>query len=692
VKNLRYKSPIGHIGSICFISYCLLFFFTSTASCQIKYWVEFKDKEITGGEFKPGNQIFDRIAKDFSPKALKRRAQALGTDQIEKIITIEDAPVNLKYLDSLRSLGIQPITISSWANAASAYMTDAQITILKKQSFVRRVNTLAISKTNTQEIAQTPAIQNPMLPVVNDVPEVLPIPAGYDSVIYHYGADSDLYRVNVPPLHAMGFDGSGVTLGFLDVGFRWRAMRATSMHHVIGEYDFIFHDSITANEPDDDPGQDTHGSGVLSLATGYLPDSLIGPAYNPDLILAKTEDVRSEHPIEEDNYAAAIEWMEKLGVDITSSSLGYFTFDSGYVSHTYADMDGKTTVCAQALERAAHLGVLCCTAMGNGGTTNYPYIITPADADSILSVGALEQFDSIAAFSSRGPTADGRLKPEICALGVSNWHENPNDLLSNFGAGTSFATPLVSSSCALIKQAHPEANAQAIRAAVMRTGIRQPGQHPDTAYGNGRLDAYQAALSLGTIIGTIKTWRVDSIHHIEAGLAANNHIINPKVIFAIGEQGAFNNVLPLSLVTDSLIYTATFPSLNKGTLVRYYIETSDGGDTNTRSPRNAPATVYQFHISDTITKALGVDKTLSDSELSLSPNPAHDLLNIRLQTDELVLFTINDALGRELLRYTANPNLRELQIHINKFPRGTYTLRAESPSGRFRSTRKFIVL
>ena len=147
----------------------------------------------------------------------------------------------------------------------------------------------------------------------------------------------------------------------------------------------------------------------------------MGPAYNPDLLLAKTEDLRSERPIEEDNYAAAMEWMEKLGVDITSSSLGYFGFDSGFVSHTYADMDGKTTVSAKACKRAAQLGVLVCTAMGNGGgNAAYPYLITPADADSIISVGALDVNDTIAGFSSRGPTFDKRLKPEICAPGVGN--------------------------------------------------------------------------------------------------------------------------------------------------------------------------------------------------------------------------------------------------------------------------------
>ena len=534
---------------------------------QTKYWIEFKDKGISASQFKPGNPVFAEAVKGFSPKALKRRKEALGTSRIDEIITIEDAPVSTRYLDSLRTLGISPITISSWANAASAFLNDSQVRSLRKLSFVLRVGLLPTAKKSTQRIEEQESVFLPSINAGNDEPEVLPIPAGFDTIIYHYGpAAQQLKDINIAPLHAMGFDGSGVMLGYLDVGFRWRAMRSTKMHHVVAEYDFIFHDSTTANDSLDVPDQDGHGSLVLSTATGFFPDSLMGPSYNPDLLLAKTEDVRSERPIEEDNYAAALEWMEKLGVDITSSSLGYFTFDSGFVSHTYADMDGKTTVCAKACARAAKLGVLCCTAMGNGGNNAYPYLITPADADSIISVGAVALNDTLAGFSSRGPTFDKRLKPEICAPGVAILCQTNEDTFTE-ASGTSLATPLASGACGLIKQAHPEASAQAIRKAVMKTGVLFAGQLPDTAYGYGRIDAYNAALSLGTVIGTLRTWRVDSIHHVEVGIAANNGVRNPKIVYAYNLGGQFTNNLPLTLAADSLIYTATFPALQKGTHV-----------------------------------------------------------------------------------------------------------------------------
>ncbi len=668
---------------------CFLLLLPALTHSQTKYWIEFKDKGIASPAFIPGNPIFDATVKQFVPKALKRRSEALGTTTIESLITIEDAPVSSKYLDTLRQLGITPITISNWANATSAFLSEAQINLLHNLSFVSRIKPLATSKNNTQSIAKVTSIFLPLQDIHSDEPEILPIPAGYDTIIYHYGGSyPQLRRINVSPLHAMGFDGNGITLGILDVGFRWRAIRAVKMHHVIAEYDFIFHDSVTSNESNDVPDQDGHGSLVLTAATGFFPDSVMGPAYNPDLLLAKTEDLRSETPAEEDYLAAAMEWMEKLGVDITSASLGYFGFDSGFVSHTYNDMDGKTTIAAKACQRAARLGVLVCSAMGNGGTTGYPYMITPADADSILSVGALDVNDTIAGFSSRGPTFDKRLKPEICAPGEQVWTMTHDDTFT-YAGGTSLATPLVSGACALVKQAHPEASAQSIRKAIIKTGILFPGQQPDTAYGYGRLDAYNAALSLGTIIGTKRMWRVDSIHHLEVGIAANNGVKFPTIKYSLGSISSVINLVPAS---DSLIYTATFPAFPKGTHIHYYVETSDGADTLTRYPRNAPDSMFDFYVGDTIINQKSVAEITATKELTLSPNPTHDVIDIRVQTDEAVTYKITDILGREIISYSATPNVREIRIRLDRFAPGTYYLEARSISGKFLQNKKFIVV
>ncbi|MEI8133951.1 MAG: S8 family serine peptidase [bacterium] len=641
-------------------------------------------------EFKPGNPIFDATIKGFSPRALRRRASVIGSNQSEKLISIEDAPVWSRYLDSLNVLGINIQATSSWANAVSAYLDSAQLRLVRKLFFVSRVSPIATAHHGELTYEE---INDPFLSTIKpltEIPTVLPIPQGYDSIIFHYGlTDTQLTRINVPPLHAMGFDGSGVLLGFLDVGFRWKVMETTKMHNVVAEYDFINHDSLPANDSLDAPDQDGHGSIVLSAATGFFPDTIIGPAYNADLILAKTEDVRSEKPIEEDNYAAGLEWMEKMGVDVTSCSLGYFGFDSEFTSHTYSDMDGRTTVAARAAARSAGLGVLNCSAMGNGGNNSgYPYLITPADADSIISVGALEENDTIANFSSRGPTSDHRIKPEICAPGVKvhTWSNN-----NSFAAatGTSLATPLISGGCALIKQTHPEASAQAIRNAVMKTGIRT-NILPDTAYGYGRLDAYQAALALGTIIGPRRTWRNDSIHYIEVGIAANNHVRFPVIRYS---YGVFNSVFNLHLATDSLIYTGTFPTLKRGTHVRYFIETNDGADTLTHSPRNAPDSMFEFNIGDTtIDSHIGVVEGSEISDISIWPNPTRGIFTVQSYLTGATSIRIIDAVGRTMLQYAMPSEIHQLRINVSTYPPGVYELESLSHYSQKVSVQKLIVL
>ncbi len=195
------------------------------------------------------------------------------------------------------------------------------------------------------------------------------------------------------------------------------------------------------------------------------------------------------------------------------------------------------------------------------------------------------------------------------------------------------------------------------------------------------------------IIGTVHVWRIDSIHHLEVGIAANNTIINPEIVFAIGDHGAFNNAIPLDLATDSLIYTAAFPPLKKGLHIYYYIEAIDGADTITRLPRNAPDSVFSFYVGDTIvTPPSGVKANTTSPELTLSPNPAHDIINIRAQTDEAVSYKITDALGHEILVYDAGPNIDEIRIRLNRFASGTYYVQARSVSGKFIKNGKFIVV
>jgi serine protease AprX len=397
-----------------------------------KYWVEFTDKGISKIEFRTGNTLYDETFKRFSPDAIAKRENLVRMGAIENILTIEDAPINLKYIEELESFGINVVGESRWSNAVSVIASDDQLTRISSLPFVKNVRPVLIGAKLESSQSLSPFLYSNGFE--RDEPQLITREYGYDSIIYHYGGSaSQLERTGVRPLHAMGLDATKVKIGFMDTGFRWEAMRTTKDRNIVYEYDLVYRDSTVANEPSDVADQDGHGSVVLSAAVGYLPDSVVGAAYNADIYLAKTEDLRSETPAEEDNYAEALEYYESQGVHIASSSLGYMFYDLPYESYLYEQLDGKTTISARAASRAASLGVLCVTAMGNGGTTGYPYLITPADTDSILSVGALDVNDSIAAFSSRGPSADNRMKPEVVSPGVKVWTMNNADMQQEAG-------------------------------------------------------------------------------------------------------------------------------------------------------------------------------------------------------------------------------------------------------------------
>jgi serine protease AprX len=332
--------------------------------------------------------------------------------------------------------------------------------------------------------------RRPPAPLPSPVDERAPAagdscPAGGDPV---YGPSDMPYRqLHLRPLADAGYEGTSVRILILDGGFN-TLDPAFGGVTVTAQRDFVFDDSIVRDEPNDVPGAQYHGTAVWSLFAGFVPARLVGIARGASYLLAKTEDVRSETRVEEDNYVAALEWADSIGVDIASSSLGYLTFDNGF-SYTPAQLNGDVAVTSVAADSAAAHGILLVTAAGNAGP-GFRTLVTPGDAHAVITAGAEDSLGTIAAFSSRGPTADGRLKPDLTAPGVAVCAVAGGTL--GRLDGTSFATPLLAASAALVKQLHPALGPVALRAALRATGNNRAT--PDSTRGWGRPDVSAAAV------------------------------------------------------------------------------------------------------------------------------------------------------------------------------------------------------
>ena len=428
-----------------------------------------------GEKYRAWVYLIDKIGAEsirLSEKTLLRRGRT-GLDISPLWLDLSVSP---KYVKMIQETGANILHHSRWLNAVSVLATESEllkiqalpcVQVLKPIPLYRKKNYL-----ETENSSRTAA-----LPSLLD---------------YGYAQDQ-IEQINVHLVHEAGYTGAGIRILVMDTGFNLEHVVFDSLN-LIDQWDVINNDSETANETDDEEnnGQDHHGTIVLSVMAGYAPGSLIGPAFNAEYLLAKTEMVEQEIQQEEDNYVAGLEWGEQNGADVVSTSLGYLDW------YTYEDMDGNTAVTTNAIDIAVGLGMVCVTSAGNEGNVNWYYIIAPADADSVISVGAVQQNGNIAGFSSHGPTFDGRIKPEICARGVDTWGCNYYDMTGyNNYDGTSLAAPLVAGAAALIRQAHPEWSAMEIRNAMMMTASQNG--NPANDYGYGLIDTWEA-IHYGTTI------------------------------------------------------------------------------------------------------------------------------------------------------------------------------------------------
>jgi hypothetical protein len=328
-------------------------------------------------------------------------------------------------------------------------------------------------------------------------PSTLSIPNRSSSILdLNYGPSlAQVQSVNIPAVHNSRNYGQGVVVGVFDNGFRLlnHEVFDSLRTRIVATYDFVDHKvSVVPNDPRTNFG--AHGVVTLSTLGGCKPGELIGPAFGASFILARTENDSSETPIEEDNWVAAIEWADSIGVDITSTSLGYLDYAQPYASWTWQDMNGNTALITKAADMAVGKGIVVVNSAGNNGlNSSHNTLNAPADGDSVLTIGATTAGGTRAVFSSVGPTTSvpAGIKPDVMAMGVAVRCASPTDPIAYiYSQGTSLSCPLAAGVAALILRAKPDATPKQVADAMRLTASQ--ANAPDNLMGWGVINAVAA--------------------------------------------------------------------------------------------------------------------------------------------------------------------------------------------------------
>jgi serine protease AprX len=424
----------------------LILFFCSeiqagTRDRVYKFWVELTDKK--------DNEYSLLRPWDFlSSRAIARRERAgSGT-------TLEDLPVTQKYINAVGQTGVKVLLASRWMNAVLVSTTDSALSIaLKELYFVKNVSLMGIWNRKRGMAETAPDAVEQMSLTASEAPKRIEVGNKVKDEDYHdgYGLGwKQISQINGQYLHQQGYKGSGIRIAVLDAGF-YRADRMAAFDSLfqtdryLGSVDLI--DRGTGVFEDDD-----HGTNVLSCLASYAPGVMIGTAPEASYMLIRTEDAGSETPSEEVQWLCGVEYADSAGIDMISSSLGYTEFDDSRFGHKYEDLDGHTTLITRAANMAWDRGMIVVNSAGNEGDEKWKHIGAPADAAGVIAVGAVDEDGNRAAFSSIGPTADGRVKPDLMALGKRTTIINSNGyyIRSN---GTSYSAPVLAGAVACFLQA-----------------------------------------------------------------------------------------------------------------------------------------------------------------------------------------------------------------------------------------------
>ncbi len=387
-----------------------------------------------------------------------------------KPVTEADLPVSPTYIDALASEGVTPVATSKWMNTVVVITSDS--TVARQLSHLPGVDSVkwvwkGVRDADTCERS----------PRENLAPTEPPLqePYGY--------AGKQIRMHNGDKLHKKGFRGEGMRVAVIDAGFEnvdqiaaFDSLRLIGTHNVVSPERTVFDD-------------DEHGTKVLSCLAANAPGWMVGTAPNASYLLLKSEDRQSEYPIEEDYWVTAVEYADSVGVDVITSSLGYFEFDAEELSYSSGDLNGHTAFISRAASQVNDRGILLFCSAGNEGYGYWERITFPADVASLLTIGSVTDKKKRSSFSSFGPAADGRVKPDLVALGTGCCVIDENGDIS-YSNGTSFSTPILAGLGICLWQALPALTSREIMDLLRATSSQY--KKPDTEVGYGLPDVYKA--------------------------------------------------------------------------------------------------------------------------------------------------------------------------------------------------------
>jgi serine protease AprX len=607
----------------------LLLIFAVRSEAQFnRYIIQFKNKAFSPYTF-AGPSAY------LSQRAIDRRTRY----QIP--IDSTDLPVTPRYLDSIRSAGaVVILNVSRWLNQVSIQTADAAA-LQKIRSFPFVENATAIA-TRRAEGGRSGTQEKPELQQTRSKETFNPT-----ADFYNYGASyQQVHLHNGEFLHNIGLRGQEMVIGLLDGGFfNYTTLRSFDSVNrngqVLGTWDFVARESSVTED-------NQHGMQCFSVIAANIPSQFVGTAPKAAFYLYRTEEGASEFPIEEHMWVCAAERLDSAGGDVISSSLGYSDgMTDPRFDHGYNDMDGNTTIAARGADLAAKKGILVVNAAGNQGDEPFRFLATPADADSVLAVGAVNSSGQPAAFSSYGPSADGQVKPDVASLGVATALQTAANTIGASN-GTSFACPNIAGLATCLWQGFREFNNIKIIDALRRSGSKAAA--PDNRVGYGIPDVKKAVLLLlndfsnasvtATTCKNTINWRSKDMVGMKYEL--ERKAAGETTFTKIGEMPAKGTVFSTQQYQfgDSLI------TIQAG-LISYRIrQIIDTATSATGSADYIDTVTVNLAATCTTTPVTAVP--LTEEEFTVIPNPAQNKVSLRITTPSAIpslTFRIVDSRG-----------------------------------------------